>query len=96
MEQSKQNDISDWGEAGPVRVRGRISRTPANNRTEPVDSYKVVHSQEPLWVLDLRFTEPYGEGGIEFRVVLRPTGSDGWWPGTWAAKFASGRDGSLK
>lgn len=96
MEQREPDDFRNRGKTVPGRVLGYIFRKAEDYRTEPVDPYQVVHSQEPIWVLYLRLTEPGGEDTVEFRIVLRPTGDSGWWPGTWTASFTSGREGKHK
>ena len=81
MDTEKQHDTEDREQTGPLRLLGYVFRTPADTGESAVDPHQVVHSQEPLWVLHLRFIDADGNDATVIRIVLRPTATDGWWPG---------------
>jgi len=81
MEQGKSDDTGNRGEGRSLRVRGYVYRETSNFGEVVSDPHKVVYSQEPLWVLDLRLVEPDEYFPEEFRVVLRPQRDEDWWYG---------------
>lgn len=68
MEQRKQDDKSDFGEAGPLRVdediRGQITW---DGRTCQY-AYHLVYAQESVWMLDMRLVS--ADAGLS-RLVWR-------------------------
>lgn len=69
MEQSKQDDQTNWGEAGPLRIRRRVVRALEDIGATIVDAYQVVYPQESVWLLHMRLTE-LGRYSSEFVLVF--------------------------
>lgn len=76
MDETKCDDTENTGEGGPIRIPRLYGDQAENLRTNIVDSYKMVHAQESLWVFHMRVSSDDGVSSAEFRVILRAA-SDG-------------------
>ena len=87
MDETKQNDKTDWGQTGSVRIPGLDEGKVSDILCAAGHAYQVVYAQESTWVFYLRCTPINGDNPSIVRVVLRPSGSSG--SGRWSgdAKF---------
>lgn len=86
MVETKPDDTRDWFETGRVRILGRLGRATTDIGEAVGDTYRLVHAQEPVWVLDMRLAAADTGSVDKFRVILRTKDGkfeiDGiWYPG---------------